>query len=555
MLKTEIVVVALVAATQSAFAVDLPSGGGQLQQIPPASIPQKTLPELRIDQGTPPMNAQEDRVRIFVKSLHVTGQTQYGEAELIVVTGFVPGTELTLVGLRLMAARISDHYHQAGYFVAQAYLPGQEIRDGAVTISVIEGRYGAIHLRNKSSLDSALASGLLGGLHAGDPIAIAPLESRLLLLSDIPGVNVQSTLVPGASVGASDLLVDVTEGQRVSGTLEADNAGNRYTGVNRIGASVNINNPTGRGDVLGLRALSSGAGLQYGRASYQIQSGRARVGVAYTRLRYSLGQEFASLQASGTAEIVSLYGSYPLVRSRNTNLYALVGLDFKRFQDRVDSTATVTDKKAWALTASLNGNHRDNMGGGGLSTYALALTAGRVDILTPAAQAVNAATSQSGGTFGKVGFSAARLQSVTDAFSLYGAVNGQLATKNLDISEKMALGGAYAVRAYPTGESYADQGAVVNLEARYLLPGLAPAMAGQVHLVGFVDAGSVQINKRPWTTDANRRTLSGAGVGITWADYNNFSMSAYYAQKLGNQVALSAPDSRGRLWLQLVKYF
>ena len=119
----------------------------------------------------------------------------------------------------------------------------------------------------------------------------------------------------------------------------------------------------------------------------------------------------------------------------------------------------------------------------------------------------------------------------------------------------MGLGGPYAVRAYPVGEAYADQGYVVNLEARLLLPKFSERMPGQMHLVGFVDAGRVTINKNPWTTGDNNRTLSGAGVGLTWEDYNNFAVRTYWARKLGNEAATSAPDKDGRFWIQLVKYF
>ena len=59
-----------------------------------------------------------------------------------------------------------------------------------------------------------------------------------------------------------------------------------------------------------------------------------------------------------------------------------------------------------------------------------------------------------------------RLQGVTDTLSLYAAFNGQVASKNLDNSEKMGLGGPAGVRAYPTGEAYGDQGYILNLEAR-----------------------------------------------------------------------------------------
>jgi hemolysin activation/secretion protein len=244
-----------------------------------------------------------------------------------------------------------------------------------------------------------------------------------------------------------------------------------------------------------------------------------------------------------------------LIRSRNDNLYALVDFDIRTYQDRVDSTGTLTDKRAWVWTASLYGDHRDRLGGGGENSYSLGWSFGRMDILTPAAQAAVAATSQASGNYQKLAFAAARLQRVTDSVSLYGAVNGQLASKNLDISEKMSLGGAYAVRAYPVGEAYGDQGYVLDLEARLLLPKFSERMPGRVHLVGFVDSGTVTLNKSPWTPGSNSRTLSGIGVGVTWSDYNDFAINAYYARKLGNEVAISAPDSAGRFWIQLVKYF
>ena len=216
----------------------------------------------------------------------MTGVQTYPEAELVALTGFRPGSELTLADLRGMALKITEHYRSQGYFVAQAYLPAQEIKNGAVTIAVVEGQYGKIAVRNQSNLSDNLAHRQLDGINTGDTIAIAPLESRLLLLSDIPGVNVTSTLTPGASVGASDLIVDVIPGQRVTGSIDADNAGNRYTGEYRLGATVNLNNAAGLGDVASLRVLTSGSGLNYARASYQMQFGKATAGVAYSWLGY-----------------------------------------------------------------------------------------------------------------------------------------------------------------------------------------------------------------------------------------------------------------------------
>ncbi len=247
-----------------ALAQTPPDAGSLSRQIEQEQAPrptQKTAPDLHLEQSAAPVAPIADQTKIMVKNLQITGAQVFSEADLLTITGFKSQSELTLSSLRNMASKIAHYYHQHGYFMAQAYLPAQEINDGTVVIAVIEGRYGKVTLQQPDNLSHALTNSLVNGLNSGDTIAIAPLETRLLLLSDIPGVNVKSTLVPGASVGTSDLIVDVTPGARVTGNINGGNTGNHYTGENRVGATVNLNNPTGHGDVLSVQALTSGSGL------------------------------------------------------------------------------------------------------------------------------------------------------------------------------------------------------------------------------------------------------------------------------------------------------
>ena len=554
MLKIRLLPIALLGLSQQALAQQLPGAGSQIQQLAPAAVPQKAMPQIRIESGTAPGMPSADESKILVRTLRITGTKTYSESELLALTGFVPGVELTLTDLRRMAARITAHYSTQGYLAARAYLPAQQVTDNTVTIAVSEGQYGQIILRNQSKLSDRQAYSLLDGLKPGDPITNDPLESRLLLLSDTPGVEVKSTLVPGAGPGTSDLLVDIAPGRLVTGSVDADNAGNRYTGEFRLGATVNLNNPLGLGDVAGLRAVTSGSGLKYGRFFYQVPFGKAAVGVAYSRLDYALGKEFAPLGANGVATAMGVYGSYTLLRSRNANLYAGLSYDHKTFQDRVALFSSVTDRKINVLTGNLYGNQLDAVGGGGINSFSLSLSAGTLDIQTPAARAADAVSARSQGAYNKLAFTASRLQQVTDSVSFFAGISGQGASKNLDPSEKMSLGGMDGVRAYPQGEGFGDQGYLVNLEARLLLP-KAQSLPGRMHLIGFVDAGSVTINKNPWAAGINQRSLAAYGVGLTWSEPGNFLVRTYYARKLGNDLATSAPDRSGRLWIQGVKYF
>ncbi|MDB5479951.1 MAG: Polypeptide-transport-associated domain protein ShlB-type [Caulobacteraceae bacterium] len=546
---------AFLAASSNAMAQQVTGAGGQIQQLPPAPVPQKSIPDMRVERRGAPAPPTADGVGALVRTLHVTGQTRFSEGELIAVAQFRSGAVLTLSDLRRMAQRITEYYSRHGYFVAQAYLPAQEIRDGAVTIAVIEGHYDKIALQNRARLWNGVPRGILAGLNSGDIVESARLERRLLLLSDIPGVQVHSTLSPGGPPGSSDLTVDIDPGRRISGNLEADNAGNRYTGAYRGGGTVNFNEPLGIGDVASLRVLTSGEGLNYVRGAYQAPLGVASLGAAYSAFWYRLGDTFSSLDADGNEQIASVYASYPLIRSRANNLYALADVDYRTFRDRIGLTSTVTDKRAVVGTIGFNGNHRDTLGGGGWDTYSLYGTFGDLDIRTPLARAADAATARSNGGYAKVAVSLDRLQTLTGPLSLYAAFRGQLASKNLDISEKMELGGAYGVRAYPEGEAYGDEGYIATVEARLALPKPIDTLPGEFQLIGFFDNGEVRSSKTPWFAGPNTLHRSGAGVGINWSKPNDYLISASYAFRLGDAKATSAPDRPGIFWFQVVKFF
>jgi hemolysin activation/secretion protein len=538
-------------ASAPAFAQST-SAAGQLQQIPPSPTLPSEDPDFEIAPAEIAPDTGPAGAAVRVDALRVTGATLFDEATLLAASGFAPGREQTLRDLRGAAARISAYYHQRGYFLAQAYVPEQQLAGGTVTIAVIEGRYGKVGINNGTNLSDGVALGVLRGLDSGDVVAGAPLERRLLLLSDLPGVRVRSTLAPGATVGTSDLVVELTPGRRVTGSVEADNGGNRYTGTYRFGGTINVNNPLGIGDLLSVRVLASDGGLGYGRAAYQAPIGNLTLGVAYAHIRYQLGREFERLDADGTADIATLYASYPLIRTRDANLYALAAVEAKWFEDSIGLVSTQARKNSRIATIGLSADAR---GGGGWTTASIGWTFGDLDIESPLERAADAATARSDGGFNKFSFAAARTQTISGPLSLYAAVRGQIALDNLDTSEKIELGGAYAVRAYPEGEAYGDQGYVATAEARLMLSHWAPDFPGQLQAIAFVDVGAVDYAKDPWFAGSNRAYRSGYGAGLSWAGPENILVKASYARKLGDAAATSGSDRSGRFWFQIVKLF
>jgi len=521
--------------------------GSQLNQVPvaPLTAP-KLAPQLQIDQESAVVEepANPGLTTIPVRELKITDASAFSEKELIAISGYRGPGDLTLQTLRMYAAKIADFYHEKGYLLAQVYLPAQDIVKGVVRIAVIEGRFGSVTVRNETGYADALLTEVLYGLRSGDPVSISSLESRLLLLSDIPGMNVKSTFVPGRDPGTSDLVVTATPGELINGNVTADNSGNTYSGKNRLTASVNLNNPTGYGDVISLRAMSTFNGLNYGRIGYQIQSNRLKLGASFSKMDYSLSDPFSGLSGNGTTS--SVFGNYALVRSRQSNLNFQLAYDVKLLRD------FGAEKRVNLITATLSGDRRDEiLGKEGTSSFSLALAAGRLDIQSgeDLISDQSASGSHQNGRFNRVGLSLSRLQTLNEKTNLYLSISGQGASKNMDVSEKFSLGGANSVRAYPEGEAYGDIGYIATIELRRKL-GEFRGVPGEFQAITFIDSGTDLLSKSPVVTADNRRTLSGIGVGLDWSQGPDTTIRASYAHKLGAAAATSAPDASGRFWIQ-----
>lgn len=532
------------------FAATLPNAGRLIHEIEtaPLSVPAPqsldlTLPDSsngKVAAGGPTLS---------VTGFRLTGNQAIPSSELLPLLDDLKGRSLSLGELQQAAQRLSDYYRQRGYPLARAYLPAQEIDQGVVEIALLEGRYGQVRLQNGSRVSDRVLNAPLSPLESGTAVEGKELERSLLLLQDTPGVEVKSTLRPGTSVGTSDLIVEARPAPLVSGSIDADNYGNRYMGQNRLGLTLNLNSPLGLGDQLSLRAMRSDEDQNYQRISYQLPVGTVgtQVGVAYSDMDYELSKDFDELDAHGNARIATAFVLQPLIRSRAFNLYGHLQFEDKFLEDDIDLFSSRSDKRLRNWSATLSGNAQDSLGGGGVTSFALTYTHGDLNIDSGDVERLDSATTRTQGTFNKWNPAILRLQRLTDRLSLYTHLQAQLSDGNLDSAEKFWLGGPYGVRAYPQGEATGDQGWLANVELRYAL---TPAW----QLSTFIDHGEIRLNEDTWDDGDNHRSLSGAGVGVNWSDHG-WRISAVSAWKLGSERTESDVNRTPRVWVQLVRYF
>lgn len=539
----------VLAVVPSAWAQVPPDAGQVLRDLqpPPAfTRPPAALPKQAESEAAPAPG--QDEAKVLVRAISIVGNSAIPSAELQPLVAGLVGAEQTLGQLHAGARRITAYYRERGYLVARAYLPAQDITEGAVTIHILEGQIAAYRIRNQSRLSDKRARAYLGAVNAGEVIHSAQLDRGLLLLQDTPGVGAaRAALQPGASAGTSDLLVELDPAQAYAARLEADNYGTRATGKYRLGAALAWNSPLGWGDLLSLRAVSSGPHLSYARLAYQVPVGAQglKLGVAHADTRYELGAEFAALQAHGRARSSSVYASYPFLRSQSAQVSGTLSLEHKQLVDQTDASISRADKQVRLLALGAAGYRQDGLWGGGVTSFDVSLSSGKLT-LDAASLALDAAPGSAGshGAFSKLAYSINRLQRVGETHSLMLALSGQRASKNLGSSEKFSLGGVNGVRALAQGEASGDQGWLVNLE---LQRSLMPQLQGQL----FYDAGSVDSNRNPFVAGDNTRFIAGAGLGLL-GQLGPVQFKTTVAWPTSGGDARAHRASRGaRWWLQL----
>ncbi len=545
---------------------------GTLQKQPQLERPQR-LP--KISAPTPDkIPATADKITIIVKSFSLVGNKQIATSMLRPLVDRHIGKELVLSDLYRIISDINAFYRDAGFLTSSAYLPAQDASNGKVQIKIIEGRLseGGIRLKIDTSrrINETIALNVLKtAIPEGDIIKKKEVERGLLLLNDLPSIAARSTLTPGASIGTSDLVVEINEGNLISGSIEADNFGGRYTGKLRGGGTININNPSGRGDLAGLRFTHSQNDMAYVRGFYQHPVGPygTMLGIAASWMNYRLGEEFKDNDSSGESYNYGVYLTHPLIRNRHQNLKLSTAFDVKKLTDETFGVTTMV-RDIQVARIGITGDLTTQTFTPSRTSYSLTYVGGNLDLSgVPSALEADQLTTKTDGTFQLLNGSITHTNYLPGNFSIHVSGRGQLPFNNLDSSEKFSLGGPGSVRAYPQGEASGDGGYILSSELRYDQHQLIPNHQLQSYV--FVDHGQVWLNRNTWvdwqgsnSELKNNYSLNGAGIGCALSKAGKYFIRASYAWTIGDNIGNDSNNTNsegknpgGQFWLQVAYWF
>ena len=538
-------------------AQDIPTIDDVNKNQPKLPAEQKISPseKLELDQSQKLEKNEDQLIKILVKDFKFDGNLYYSNEELEEVIKEAVNKELVYDQLINVTRAISNHYKANG-FLATAFLPPQDINDGVIKIKITEAVLGTIifDVEEEEKLNISkenIRLKLLYKIEDSGVLNIDQLDKNVRNLNKIPGINALAELEEGKNFGETNIKVTAINTETIFGNTLVDNNGSRSSGYNKITNTINIDGLFNMGDRLAFTNVLSGdhhVKDNHEESNYYAVSSTMPVGyngmlatLRVSKMEYKLSAPFDSTKPSGYSSEYNLSLNRPLIVSPNFNLNTSFSLGNNKYVNDL-GTGNNSDKDVLKSIFNLGFDSRDERLGGGINYGSFALSLAKNDLTNNLSNyETDQSTSDNNGRNFKGTLNLNRMQKLTDKTNLLVKFNGQLAADNLDGADQFSLGGPNAVRAYPSSEAAGDAGFVASLELkRNLFKNLESTL--------FYDYGKIKLHKSLWkdwnSTNKlkNNYHLQGYGVSVGIPIFQNFSINATHAKKIGSN---SGRDSSG----------
>ncbi|WP_374942762.1 ShlB/FhaC/HecB family hemolysin secretion/activation protein [Sphingomonas sp.] len=258
----------------------------------------------------------------IAEALAAIGPPQTGEQPLAVVCTIRDAANAAMV--------------RAG-FVASVQVPPQEITDGVLTLSVVLARITEVRVHGEAGRYRTILADAIERLRALDPLNERDAERLLLLVGDVPGLDIQLALRP-AGGAPGDVIGDLNVvTQRVSVLANVQNYGSRQLGRETAYARIDINALFVPGDTLYIGGSTTAQLREQQVAQIGYRAGDAASGLsAGPRLTYAWSRpDIGTLDLRSRSIIGGFDVTKPIVRTVRRNLSATIGFEAIEQQIRI----------------------------------------------------------------------------------------------------------------------------------------------------------------------------------------------------------------------------
>ena len=457
-----------------------------------------------------PSNAAE--IRFTLNNLTIEGATVYPAAVLRGLYESLLNREVSLADIYGVANALTAKYRNDGYILSQAIVPPQAVEGGMVRIAIVEGYVAEVKIEGEVGGRRALVDAYADKIKQTRPLTSAALERYLLLLNDLPGATARATLTPASTQsGAADLVIQFSH-RTASGGVNVDNHGSESQGPWRLTADLDLNSVFGQYDKTSFKLVTTGnSEMNYLSLTHDepigSEGGKLSVSASVTRSEPPI-DAVVPITLQGSSEAAGITYVHPFLRSRSTNFSARFGLSGYNGETDVNSANASTDRIR-PLRLGGTWDHADSLLGISILDMELSQGLNAMGASDNGAPGLSRPTGKS--DFTKIALYGARLQSITNEWSVLAAVNAQYAFSDLLTPELFSYGGDQFGRGYDPSELVGDSGAALKLELRYA-GALPDTLLTGYTAYGFYDVGSV--NQRTPISAETSGSAASAGLGL-----------------------------------------
>jgi hemolysin activation/secretion protein len=531
----------------SVMAQQVPNAGSILRQLEPAT-PELPVPKADTSRKNAPAAAPSGPI-IHVRAFRIAGNQRITTAQIQHLLARYVNRDLAPADLRQATDSIAHLYDRAGW-LARVLVPAQVVENGNLLIQVVEGRFGEVEFSDDTDVAALhvspqrIVERVQARLTPGATLSVPDLTRGVLLAGDLPGIGVSANEASGADNGLTNVVLSVVNQELMSGQFGIDNYGEASIGSERATGWLDFNSVFGFGEELGVLGILT-PDLQFGRvsAALPLTDDGLTLGLNAAGLDYEVhAPEWTAAQPRGSSNSFGADLEYQLLRTIDHNLS--VGLTVLRKNFYSDNIAgRVSDYHVYDALVFVNGNLYDQLGGGAVSTAALSVGRGWVNMTGSPGEADDRFGPDTQGQFGMLRYRIDRTQKVGSALAAYVALSGQLSYQNLDPSEQFYLGGPAGVRAYAVSSNGGSTGQLLTTELRWTIFRSPHCTCG---LKLLYDVGHIRLNANvdfPLAPLPNSYFLQGVGLGAFGTGPGKLSFSLTVVRKVGGNASAEIPDS------------
>ena len=199
------------------------------------------------------------------------------------------GRELSLKEINEAVGKMNHELMQRGFSTSRVVIPEQNLSEGMLRLVLQIGRIHAVRFAEDSDI---LYTYNLFPFREGDVLNVRDIEQGLEQAKRLPSQDITVKLLPAQEPQMTDVLLTVTRGKNVYGTISVDDSGLEDTGKLQWYTSVGVDQIFQRNDILRVGMNLDGAQDGYAKGtrghniSYTIPYGAHTFTLSYQRSKY-----------------------------------------------------------------------------------------------------------------------------------------------------------------------------------------------------------------------------------------------------------------------------